>query len=80
MRKNVKYVKLSKRGEVVTIVHKDGIDKIKFENCLKVYKNWIRAYNEYLLYTWYVLQTVYQMSSHEVDCILSEIKKRMESE
>jgi len=80
MKKKAKHVKVSRKGEVVTVVHEGGVDKIKFENCLKVFVNWTRAYYEYLLYTWYVLQTVYQLPREEVENIISEIKKRMTSE
>jgi hypothetical protein len=78
MGESVKSVRISPKGRSVTIVYKNGKKWVEsIDDCIKVFHDYERAKNEYLLRLWYILSTYTDLSNEKVDEILKTVKERL---
>jgi hypothetical protein len=78
MKKNVRSVMVSRKGRSVRVVCEDG-DKLRFDfdNYLKVFHDWERAKNEYLLQIWYFLSSYTDLDDEKIKKILKTVRERL---
>jgi hypothetical protein len=78
MKKNVRSVMVSRKGRSVRVVCEDG-DKLRFDfdDYLKVFHDWERAKNEYLLQIWYFLSSYTDLSDDRIREVVRTVRERL---
>jgi len=80
MNEPVETVKVSSRGRSVTIIYKTGKKWVEsLDDCLRVFHDYERAKNEYLLRLWYMLHVYTNLNDDEVEKIMKTVKERLKS-